>query len=237
MTVQGKRLAIMQPYFFPYIGYFQLIQAVDQFIVYDNIKYTKKGWINKNRISHRGQEILFSLPLEGASDALDVKDRAVSTGFRKDKFLNLIREAYRNAPHFQSVYPLIENIIYQPQANLFKYIYKSIIDICVYLKIETMITISSSLSIDHSLTGVQRVIALCQEVNAGTYVNAIGGKALYEKDQFKSCGIDLNFLQSNNFDYKQFDSEFIPWLSIIDVMMFSSVEKIRQYLLFGYKLI
>ncbi|AVC45854.1 wbqC-like family protein (plasmid) [Rhizobium leguminosarum bv. viciae] len=89
------KLAIMQPYFFPYIGYFQLIHAVDKFVVYDNIKYTKKGWINRNRILRNGEDYTFSLPIKAASDSLDICDRTLSTEFDRNKLVNQIQGAYR----------------------------------------------------------------------------------------------------------------------------------------------
>ena len=94
------KLAIMQPYFLPYIGYFQLIAAVDQFIVYDNIKYTKKGWINRNRLLQNGTDTVFSIPLSKDSDALDIRERQIAADFRRDKLLKQIAEAYRKAPYF-----------------------------------------------------------------------------------------------------------------------------------------
>ena len=97
----------MQPYFFPYIGYFQLIQSVDVFIVYDNIKYTKKGWINRNRIQNAGREAVITLPLKNAPDHLDIREREIAEEFARDKLLNRISGAYRRAPHFGEVFPLV----------------------------------------------------------------------------------------------------------------------------------
>lgn len=218
------KIGIMQPYFLPYIGYFQLIQAVDQFIVYDNIQYTKKGWINRNRFLQNGKDILFSVPLKKDSDFLDVKDREVSADFKKDKLLNQIREAYRRAPYFEQAFPVFEQIVQHDDMNLFRFIHNSIVRTCEYLKIDTEIVISSNVSIDHSLKNHDKVLALCAAVGATTYVNAIGGVELYSKEDFSSRDIELKFIKSKPFEYKQFDNEFVPWLSIIDVMMFNSRE-------------
>src|SRR5215471_7161964 len=113
------KLAIMQPYFFPYIGYFQLVSAVDLFIVYDNIKYTKKGWINRNRLLNNGQEAVFSLPLKGASDFLDVRDRELAESFEADRLLNQIGGAYGRAPYFAQTIRLVDEIVHHEERNLF----------------------------------------------------------------------------------------------------------------------
>src|SRR5262249_52787005 len=106
-----KRVAIMQPYFFPYIGYFQLIDAVHLFIVYDNVKYTKKGWINRNRFLQNGEEAVFSIPLRSGSDSLDIRDREISADFKKEKLLSKLREAYRRSPYFNQAFPVVERIV------------------------------------------------------------------------------------------------------------------------------
>src|SRR5579859_6091366 len=124
------RLAIMQPYFFPYIGYFQLINAVDLFIVYDNIKYTKKGWINRNRILSNGKVVPLSLPVKNDSDSLDIRDRQLAEAFTPSKLVNQISGAYCRAPYFKEAFPLIEQVLRQDEPNLFKYLYQSLVGVC-----------------------------------------------------------------------------------------------------------
>lgn len=222
-----KTVAIMQPYFLPYIGYFQLIASADLFILYDNIKYTKKGWINRNRLLQNGQDVMFSLPLKSDSDQLNVIDRELASSFNREKLLHQFQGAYQRAPFFKQTYPLIEQIVRYNDTNLFGFLYHAIRKICEYLAITTEIKISSEIAIDHNLKGQEKVLALCTAVGANTYVNAIGGKDLYSKEVFHSKGIDLKFIQSHAFVYPQFDNEFVPWLSIIDVMMFNSITKIQ----------
>jgi hypothetical protein len=232
-----KSLAIMQPYFFPYIGYFQLINAADLFIAYDNIKYTKKGWINRNRILQDGKDVVFSIPLRKDSDSLDIRNREISADFKKAKLLNQIREAYRRAPYFERTFPLVERIVLERETNLFQFILNSIKEVCERLAIRTEIVVSSSLRIDHSLTGKTKVVALCKHVGADVYLNTIGGQDLYSKDDFGTHGISLKFLKMKSFEYKQLDNEFVPWLSIIDVMMFNSPDAIKECLDSKYELI
>jgi len=231
------RLAIMQPYFFPYIGYFQLIAAVDQFVVYDKIKYTKKGWINRNRMLQNGKDVMFTLPLKNDSDYLDVCERELAVGFKRDKMLNQFKAAYRRAPYFSQTFPLLEQIMRYDDTNLFSFLHNSIVKTCTHLGIATEIRISSDIAIDHELKNQDKVLALCEAVGASTYVNAIGGIDLYSIEAFRGKGIDLKFINSTQFEYPQLGDTFVPWLSIIDVMMFNPLDTIRGYIATNYELI
>ena len=231
------KLAIMQPYFFPYVGYFQLIAAVDLFIVYDNIKYTKKGWINRNRMLQNGEDVMFSLPLRSDSDYLDVRDRELAADFNRGKLLNQLKGAYRHAPYFEQTFPLVEKIVEYDETNLFRFLHRSIVKTCEHLGITTDIRVSSRVAINHELKNQDKVLALCKAVGANTYVNAIGGTDLYSKDAFRENGIDLKFIQSKPFEYAQFDDEFVPWLSIIDVMMFNASDCVQACISNNYELI
>ncbi len=230
------RVAIMQPYFLPYIGYFQLIGAVDTFVVYDNIKYTKKGWINRNRMLKNGSDLLFSLPLAHASDSCFVSQRALSPHIDKQKLLNQIREAYRRAPHFEQAFELIRTIIDFEDANLFNYIMHSIRCVCAYLNLTTSVIVSSSLDIDHSLKSQEKVIAICTALGAKQYINPEGGVELYSQERFENAGIDLKFLRANPVAYPQFGSDFVPFLSILDLLMFQNALQIRAKIQNEYQL-
>ncbi len=223
-------IGIMQPYFLPYIGYFQLIHSVDKFVIYDNIKYTKSGWINRNRILCNGESYLFTIPLQKTSDAAFIDDRQISESFNKRKLLKQIHFTYKNAPYFEEVYPLIRNIVEFDNINLFQYIYNSISEICNYIDIKTSIILSSSLKIDHGLKGVDRVISIVQELQGTTYINSIGGVELYDRVIFRDSGIDLYFLIPEIKNYKQFSNDFVADLSILDVLMFCSKSEIKDRL-------
>ena len=233
----AMKVAIMQPYFFPYIGYFQLIGAVDLFILYDNIKYTKKGWINRNRFLRNGAESVFSVPLRKDSDFLDVKDRSLADTFNRGELVNQLRESYRRAPQFDQAFPVVENAIMSPRANLFDYIHGSVSDVCRYLGIGTSIVVSSGIAIDPALKAEDRVLALCNATGASCYINAIGGQELYTRGTFAVHGVALKFLKPHTITYSQFGDPFVPWLSIVDVMMFNPVAKIREFLENGYDLV
>ena len=230
-------IGIMQPYLFPYIGYWQLINIVDTFVIYDNIQFSKKGWFHRNNILLDGKKKLFSIPLKKDSDSLDVGERYISDGAEKEinKIIRQIEIAYKKAPYFKDVFPMIKEIFQNKEINLFKYIYNSVLEICNYLEIDTKIIISSTIDIDHSLKSQDKVIALNKVLNATKYINPIGGIELYDFEKFQNENIELFFLNSNVPEYNQFGKEFIPYLSIIDVLMFNNIKEIKK-MLKDYKL-
>ena len=227
----------MQPYFFPYIGYFQLIAAVDLFILYDNVKYTKKGWINRNRMLQNAKDVMFSLPLKSDSDFLDVCQRELAPDFNREKLLNQFKGAYRRALYFEQTFPLVEQIVRYEDANLFRFLHHAIVKTCEHLGITTEIKASSNIAIDHDLKNQDKVLALCGAVDAKTYVNAIGGMELYSKETFREKGFDLKFIQTKPFEYPQLGDTFVPWLSIVDVMMFNPLDTIQTCISTNYELI
>lgn len=227
----------MQPYFMPYIGYFQLLNLVDKFIIYDNIQYTKKGWVNRNRILLNGEISSISIPLRKDSDYLNINERYLAENWEREKIklINKIRQAYIKAPNFNNFFPVLEKIINHQNENLFEFIYNSIICLNDFLGIDTEIIISSTIKINHELKSEEKVLAICKFVNAKQYINPIGGFKLYDKNQFKKESIYLSFLKTDNIIYNQFQNNFIPFLSIIDIIMFNSKDEIMSFLV-KYKL-
>ena len=231
-----KRLVIMQPYLFPYIGYFQLMKAADEFVVYDNIEYTKKGWFNRNRILVNGKDSFITFPLRKGSDFLHVNDRFLSDTWSEEriKLLNRIKESYRKAPYFSDTVSLIEDIILFSEQNLFAFTYNSLIKLKDYLNLNCTLIVSSDIPIDHSLKSEDKVIAICKQRGADIYINPSGGVELYDKARFNTEGISLNFLFPSEIKYIQFNNEFVPWLSIIDVLMFNSRDHIIDLMIKDY---
>jgi len=231
------KLAIMQPYFLPYIGYFQLIAAADVFVVYDNIKYTKKGWINRNRFLQNGTDAPFSLPIRKDSDHLDVVERQIAAEFDPEKLLNRFKGAYGRAPHFRQTIQLLEEILFFDDPNLFRFIEHSLAVLCRHFDIRTTVHASSTIPIDHELKAQDKVIALCKALKADIYINPMGGIALYDGSTFSVHGITLNFIQPKPFEYPQFGNEFVPWLSIVDVLMFNPLNSIRDAIAGNHEII
>lgn len=228
----------MQPYFFPYIGYFQLLNFVDRYVIYDNIEFTRKGWINRNRILVNGKDELITLPLRKDSDFLHVRDRVLSDTWQveRKRMLNRITEAYRKAPFFHEVFPLVERCINHGDTNLFRFLYHSVLETAAFIGITTPIVISSETAIDHTLKSQDKVLSLCKALGATAYINPIGGVELYDKEVFRQHRIELYFLQASTVTYKQFSENFCSNLSIIDVLMFNSRSELLK-LLNEYKLI
>lgn len=228
------KLAIMQPYLFPYIGYWQLVNAVDTFVIYDDVNFIKQGYINRNNILIRGCKVLFTLNLIGASSNKLINE--IEVGNNEKKLLKTFRQVYSKAPFYFYVMPLIEQIFSSEEKNLAKFVGNSIILLAQYLQVETEFKYSSTIAKDNDLKAQDMVIEISKLLGATTYVNAIGGKGLYSKDVFRSRGLTLQFIKSKPTSYTQFNKDFVPNLSIIDVLMFNSVDDVRS-MLNGYELI
>lgn len=222
----------MQPYLFPYIGYFQLINSVDIFVIYDDVQFIKGGWINRNRFLINNKETLFTFGLRKSSTFTNINNKFFSCNFQKEKirFIHTIEQHYKKAPFFNSVIALLKEIMDYQQDNLVEFIYFSLKKICEYLDIDTPLVYSSNINKNENLTGEERIIEINKTLHSSSYINPIGGVELYSKSLFMQEGIDLFFLRSKPIQYKQFNSDFIPWLSIIDVLMFNSKDTVKTFL-------
>lgn len=226
------RAAIMQPYFLPYIGYWQLMAAVDVFVVYDDIEYTKKGWINRNRMLVNGKDDLFSVPLKKDSDYLPVSQRALSDAWpeERERLLRRFENAYRKAPCFAAGMDVLRQCLLHDDRNLFGFIFHSIQVVRAYLGITTPLVVSSTLDVPPGLKGQDRVMATCRAVGANAYLNPIGGVELYDRSAFASAGISLAFQRVLPVEYPQWGQPFVPFLSIIDLIMFNDREALAGML-------
>ena len=226
------KVGIMQPYLFPYIGYFQLINAVDKFVIHDDVQYIKGGWINRNRIQINDRDYLFTFSLKKDSSLKNINTRFLSDQFVKEKihFLRLIQNNYKRSPFLQEVHDLLLQILDYKELNISSFIVNSLSQICKYLEIRTPIYISSNLKKNNKLKGQDRVIDICKTFKTTTYINPIGGKILYSKDVFKKNKMSLFFLQTKNIIYEHNNQPFIPNLSIIDVLMFNSKDEMKKIL-------
>lgn len=225
------KLAIMQPYFLPYIGYFQLINTVDRFVILDDVNYIKKGWINRNRILINGKEKLFTIPLKEVSqNKLICEIEFADNNIWKSKFLKTLNYNYKMAPYYKEAYPVIEDIVLCPEKLLTDYNNNSIKVINRYLGISTVVISSSSIYRNNNLKGQDRIMDICKKEHAVIYINAAKGISLYSKEEFTNNQIELYFIRSNEIWYSQFKNEFVQGLSIIDIMMFNPVSVIQEYL-------
>lgn len=225
------KIAIMQPYVLPYIGYFQLINAVDKFVIYDDVNFIKKGWINRNNFLSNGKIHRFTIPLVNASQNRLIKDTYISKNNEWEAdLLDTISNSYRKAPYFDVVFSVIKQILTHYEDNISNYNYNAMVLISKYLEIKTKFLFSSELNKDNLLKGSTKILDICKVLNATDYINPIGGLDLYSKENFLKEKIELKFLKSNVIAYKQFGDEFVPWLSIIDILMFNSKTEVKKLL-------
>jgi len=222
------KLAIMQPYLFPYIGYFQLIYAVDTFVVYDDVNFIKGGWINRNFILSQGKRNRLTLQLQGASPNLLINQ--VKVGNNQKKLLKSIQQNYSKAPFFADVFPMLEDIVMRPERNLALYLNDGLKSVCDYLDLRPKWLLSSSLEKNNELRGQEKVLSICKELGASHYINVPGGRELYDHFSFEEQGLKLSFIQPNPSEYQQWDNEFVPSLSVIDALMFNNQTQCHQLL-------
>nr|WP_276207519.1 WbqC family protein [Wenzhouxiangella sp. XN201] len=222
----------MQPYFLPYLGYWQIMNYVDTFVVYDDIQFTKKGWIHRNRYLNNGKDRFFTLPLKKDSDYLDVRDREISTNWPRDKqkLYNKIKGAYATAPFFNEGMTVFNRCIQCESQNLFTFLLHSIHVIKSVLDITSNIVTSSNIGSTKHLKGQSRVIEICRKVGADEYLNPIGGKELYNREAFEADGIALIFHEVGEVSYKQLNSAYVRNLSIIDTIMFNGINGTKALL-------
>lgn len=223
-----KTLGIMQPYLFPYLGYFQLIKLVDEYVVYDDVQFIKGGWINRNNILLNGERKLLSVRLRGASPNKRINEIEIADDFTR--FVQTLEMAYAGAPYQADVMALIERIVAHEDRNLARFAEHSLRCTAEHLGLDTVFTVSSDLRKDDALRGQEKVLAICRELSADRYVNAIGGRELYHQADFSREGVELRFLRPTPSPYVQFRNDFVAGLSIIDVLMFNAPERVDEML-------
>ncbi len=221
-------LAVMQPYLFPYIGYFQLIYASDLFLLYDDVSYIKQGFINRNSILSPNGVTRFTVPVPGASSNKLISELEFSEDVTK--VLRTIAQSYSKAPFFAEVFPVIEQVMTIKDRSIASVCVQSYEAIFAYLGLTRRFMKTSSLEYDRSTSARDRLIALCHQFEADCYINAPGGRALYSKSDFSENGIELRFIRSRPVEYSQGRDGFVPNLSIIDVLMNCSAEKVVSLL-------
>lgn len=233
-----KSIAVMQPYIFPYIGYFQLISAVDRFIFYDDVNYINRGWINRNRILINNEAKYLTLPCKSASQNKLINEVKHALNDKlKCKILKKIKLAYHKAPYFKPVFTLIQHIMDCKSDYISDFAIDSVKKVTAYLALNCSFSKSSDNYNNFELKAADRLIDICKHEGIKNYINPIGGEKLYDKNYFKKHNINLFFLEASQIEYKQFTNDFVPSLSIIDAMMFNDPKKIKNDFLNRYKLI
>ncbi|MDH0513211.1 WbqC family protein [Comamonas terrigena] len=225
-------LSIMQPYFFPYIGYFQLLQASEKFVFYDDVNFIKGGWINRNRILISGSARYITIPLSTPSSFSLIEHTKINRQLPwKKKIFAQITHAYAKSPHFAKVFNLVEETLSSEEESISQLAKNSITGVLNYLGIKKDINSSSRKYCNNHLKGQDRVLDICLQENATRYLNLPGGISLYEPEKFSTQGIALSFIDVNMTTYRQHSANFTPGLSIIDVLMHNEIDEVINMLL------
>lgn len=240
------KLAIMQPYFFPYIGYFQLIHAVDKILLYENLDYMPKSWMTRNRILQKnGEPFYFHISVNNKSHNRKISEvQIVEDTHWKKKLLKSLYANYSYRNHFKNIFPVIEQIVNFQSNNLHEFIAHSIKTIAQLLDIKTEIVSNNSkyLSIENYLTEkyrsgvnidhrkIDRLLLIAKEEKATTFINAIGGVQLYSKEELAKNNLELFFVKTGDLVYQQFSKTFYPNLSILDVLFNCGIDQTKQWI-------
>lgn len=220
------KIAIMQPYLFPYIGYFQLINSTDLFLIYDDVNYITRGYINRNSILTPNGIKRFTIPVNSASRNKLIKDLTFSNDI--NNLIKMVKYSYSKAPYFNSIFPIIKETLETNDRVIADLCLKSYKLIFAYLGIDKKLIKTSKIEYDRERPAQDRLIELCHKFNAKTYINASGGRELYKKEEFLKEGINLKFIDTLPIKYQQGRNEFIPNLSIIDILMNCSKKDILE---------
>lgn len=218
------RIAVMQPYFFPYIGYWQLINAGDEFVIFDDVNFISRGYINRNCILINGEASRITLNLSKASRNKKINEIAVDDN--REKLIRTIDMAYRRAPFFEKTFPIIEQSLRQEEDNLAYFLGNILTNISKYIGYETRFSYSSHIRKEEGLKGQAKILSICEALGADEYVNPIGGVELYSREAFENRGVDLHFLETKPEAHRLLGGS--PPLSIIDGLMHQSPDTIRE---------
>ncbi len=229
----GLRLAVMQPYLFPYMGYFQLVHAVDRFVIYDDVNFIKQGWINRNNILVNGTTHRFAIPINGLSSFTAINEVLIDErlyGTWRSKFMKTLAQAYSKAPQYKETIVLVDHVLDPAASHIGQLALGSIKAVALHLGIDSTIVPSSSKYNNTDLKAQERILDICRLEGASHYVNAQGGSSLYDRTVFSAHGYKLSFLQPGLPAYQQGSASFVPGLSIIDVLMFNAPDRVRSML-------
>lgn len=228
------KFAVMQPYLFPYLGYYQLVNAVDNFVFYDDVTFIKGGYINRNNILSNGIAQRFTIPVPGMSSNTLINKLSFDRNVIKT--LKTIRQSYSKSPYFKDVYLLVESVLASENRAVDYICAKSITEIFSYLGIEKNYFFSRDIEYERNLSASDKLISMATTLNSYDYINSPGGKSLYNKEYFSEHNVRLSFIEIDDYVYNQNSEKFIPHLSMIDVLMWNSKVDILD-LLTKYRLV
>ena len=210
----------MQPYLFPYLGYFQLIKNVDKLVFFDNVNFKKKGWVNRNFLRDKQGSVMFSMPLKKASQNKLINQIYISdiSVFEK-ALLKKISHNYSKSKYYQYVRDILSEIFREFDGQTVSdFNILSTTRLANELGIPTKFILSSDLTFDISGSGQEKILSICKATEANNYLNLPGGLHLYDNQTFAQNEIKLSFLDVDLYPYEQGYQDFISGLSIIDYL-------------------
>ena len=227
-------VAIMQPYIFPYLGYYQLVNAVDTFVFFDDVNYINKGWINHNNILQKDKSLKFTVPLVKASQNKLINEIEISEYDKWRKgFLKSVEINYKKAPQFSFIFNWLNEFFAKEFVLISDLASDSVKEIARLLELSVIFENSSSINYKTDVVqkGEQKILKLCKILKTDKYINPKNGVSLYNKDLFNLENIELKFIDMHEMTYQQFrKNKFVPYLSILDIMMFNSKSEIVKML-------
>ncbi|MGH8439533.1 MAG: WbqC family protein [Pseudomonas sp.] len=234
-SASPQRVALMQPYFLPYLGYFQLIAAVDQFILYDNVQFIKNGWIERNRYLLDSEPKWFRVSLCKGSHAQQIMDKHIAECFDPGEILNKLSFAYRKAPRAQPMLAWLRDLLSEPATHIAELNERLLKACCSLIGLQTPISRSSELPLRADSKSQERVIEVVNAWGASHYLNPINGEHLYTAEAFQRAGVTLELLKTQLPAYRQGanDQPFVPGLSILDALMFNDPETVGAWARLG----
>jgi len=227
------RVAIMQPYVFPYLGYYQLLHAADVFVCFDDVNFIKKGWINRNRILLNGAPFTFTIPIQGMSQNITIRDSHIAPDPAwQTKLLGNLKQGYGHTPFYNAIFPLIKPMIQRASGSIADLAEATVRLVVDYLALPVRITRSSALGIAEDIKGQERIIQVAKAHGAAHYINPANGAHLYNEERFALEGMTLRFLRMDPDlrDPQQGKTDFVPGLSMLDILMNVPPEGIRALL-------
>lgn len=225
---QTPVVAVMQPYLFPYLGYYQLLHHADVFVLYDDAHFIQRGFINRNRLLANGRPQRFTIPVIGASQNRRIRE--LRFGDDRGKLAGSLRHHYAGTPEFARVLPLVESVLAEPERDVTQVCRASLQRVMDYLELPCAIRQSSELDYDRDADAAGKLASLCQTLGSNCYVNPVGGRDLYREADFRERGVTLSFLRMDAVTYPQAGGPFVPDLSIIDLLMWCTPERAREML-------
>lgn len=218
----------MQPYFFPYIGYFQLMKAVETFIMLDDAQYVERSWMNRNRINLNDRPAWITMPVRNASRDLAINQRFYMLADGIPVINRKIQAAYSKSPFFADISAMLAGIFEYADANVARFNSNLLISVGRALDLHCQVHFASEFDNPLHFRGEARILDLCQRLGVTHYVNAIGGTSLYQNESFRSVGIRLSFIRTRT--VPQQAPIDIGHLSIIHDMMQTGTECTRELL-------